>query len=105
MANKYFGAIGFSDTVETSPGVYTENVIERNYYGDVLDRTFRYESDQQVNDNINISNRISIVSDSYIISHTHKIRYIVLWGQKWKIKSAEVKYPRIILSIGDEYNN
>ena len=37
---KFYGKIGYSETNETSPGVWTETIIERNYYGDLL-RNFK----------------------------------------------------------------
>lgn len=103
--NKFYGTIGFAESVETSPGVWTEKIIERKYYGDVLSNTRRLEGAQQVNDNINISNRISIVVDSYVTEHFHSMRYIELFGSKWKVNSIETQFPRLILSIGSLYNN
>lgn len=103
--NKFYGQIGFAETVETSPGVYTEEIVERNYYGDVLSNTRRLDGAQQVNDDLNISNRISIVSDPYIKDNFHNMRYIVFMGTKWKVKIVEVQFPRLILSIGNLYNS
>ena len=35
---KWFGKIGFEgQTVETAPSVFTEEMVEREYYGDVLE--------------------------------------------------------------------
>ena len=35
---KWFGKIGFEgQTVETAPSVFTEETVEREYYGDVLE--------------------------------------------------------------------
>lgn len=28
---KFYGAIGFADTVETEPGIYEERITERSY--------------------------------------------------------------------------
>ena len=33
---KYFGKIGFMETRETAPDVWTEEITEREYSGDVL---------------------------------------------------------------------
>ena len=34
---KFFGKIGFANTEETSPGIWS-GVVERPYYGDVISR-------------------------------------------------------------------
>lgn len=101
---KFYGQIGFSNTVETDPGVWEEQIIERPYYGDLTRNTSRHEQSGGVNDNITINNSISIVADPYATTNFQKMRYVVFLGAKWKINNAEVQYPRILLSIGGEYN-
>ena len=39
MAAKFYGEIGYGETVETSPGVYEDIIVERKYYGDVIRNT------------------------------------------------------------------
>ena len=58
---KFYGAIGYEVTVETSPGVWEEQITERNYYGDVIRNTRRLQSADKINDDINISDRKSVV--------------------------------------------
>lgn len=102
---RYYGVIGFSDgSSETSPGVWDETIVERPYYGDVVRNTRRLQSGEYLNDNITVTNEISIVSDPYALQNFHAIRYIAWMGTKWKVSSVEVQYPRLILSIGDEYH-
>lgn len=101
---KFYGAIGYAETIETRPGVWEEQITERNYYGDLIRNTRRLESSGELNDNININNEISILSDPYAIDHFHTMRYVVFSGTKWKISSVDIKYPRIVLSIGGVYN-
>lgn len=101
---KYYGKIGFVEQVETKPGVWEEVVIEREYYGDVLSVSKRWEKTDHLNDDLTISNRISIVADPYAYSHFHTMRYIELYGAMWLINTVEVKQPRLILSIGGVYN-
>lgn len=102
---KFYGVIGFIDTVEQRAGVWVEEVIERNYYGDVIRDTLRLQSSTHLNDNVNVSNQISIVSDPYANQNFHAMRYIEFMGTRWKITDVEVKHPRLILSIGGLYNN
>lgn len=102
---KFYGEIGYVETIETEPGVWVENIIKRNYYGDLIRNTRSLVSSGNVNDNINISNEISILADPYANEHFHSMRYVELMGAKWKITNVEVKYPRLILTIGGLYNN
>ena len=101
---KFYGAIGYAKTVETMPGVWTEQIIERDYYGDVIRNSRRLQSSDKVNDDINISNQISIVADPYTINNFHSMRYAEFMGAKWKISDVEVQYPRLLLTLGGLYN-
>ena len=101
---KFYGKIGYANTVETKPGVYEEQIVERSYYGDLIRNTRRLQSADQVNDDINISNEISIVADPYATSNVQTMRYAVFMGTKWKISNVEVSYPRLILTLGGVYN-
>lgn len=101
---KWYGEIGFADTVETSPDVFVDRIITRKYRGDLNRNNRRLQSADQLNDNINITNEISIVADPYARDHFHSMRYIEFQGAKWKISSVEVQYPRLILSVGGLYN-
>lgn len=101
---KYYGIIGFADTKETSPGIWQPQIIERAYYGDVIRDNRRWEIGQQINDDFNINNQFSILADPYITRHFRQIKYLVYMGVKWKVTSMEVQYPRLLLSIGGEWN-
>lgn len=101
---KWYGVIGYAETVETEPGVWTEQITERNYYGDLVRNTRKLQSASQVNDNINIANQLSIVADPYANQNFHAMRYAEFMGTKWKITDVEVQYPRLVLSIGGVYN-
>jgi hypothetical protein len=101
---KFYGKIGYSTTEETAPGVWEESVTERSYYGDLIRNTRRYQSTDQVNDDVNISNEISILADPYAYENFHSMKYVEFMGAKWKVTSVEVQYPRLILSVGGVYN-
>lgn len=101
---KFYGEIGFAILTKNSPGVYDEDILERNYYGDILRNSRRLQSTDNVNPNINISNEISIIADPYANENFHAMRYVKFMGTKWKITNVEVNYPRLILTIGDVYN-
>ena len=101
---KFYGEIGFGTSIETSPGVYEDQVTTRNYYGDLIKNTRRLQSSGSVNDDVNISNQISIVADPYANENFYAMRYVNFMGAKWKISDVEVQYPRLILTIGGVYN-
>lgn len=101
---KYYGKIGFAESVESAPGVHVEKIVERNYYGDLVRNSRRLQSANQLNDNINISNEISIVADPYADKNFHMMRYIEFMGTKWKISNVEVQPPRLILTVGGVWN-
>lgn len=106
---KWYGKIGYSETKEKTDsdgkgtGVWVGVITERYYYGDV---TKHYSNRQSsgVNDNINISNSISIVADPYANQNFRNMRYIEFEGARWNITSVEVQYPRLFLTIGGVYN-
>ena len=101
---RFYGTIGYVKTVETEPGMWEEQKTERQYSGELVKNTRRLESSGGVNDNINISNEVSIVADPYAYENFHAMRYIKFMGAKWKISNIEVRYPRLILTIGGVYN-
>lgn len=101
---RFYGTIGYVKTVETEPGMWEEQKTERQYSGELVKNTRRLESSGGVNDNINISNEVSIVADPYAYENFHAMRYIKFMGAKWKINNIEVRYPRLILTIGGVYN-
>lgn len=102
---KYYGMIGFETTEETAPGVYREIITERPYYGDLTRNTRRLENvSDQLNNSINISNEISIISDPYAMQNFYTIRYVEFRDVKWKVTNVEVQFPRLILSLGGIYN-
>lgn len=101
---KFFGIIGYEITVETEPGVYEEKIVENQYYGDVIKNTRRLQESGNVNSDITISNRFSIIADPFANNNFHAMRYVEFMGTKWKIADVDVQYPRLILSIGGIYN-
>lgn len=101
---KFFGKIGYGVTDEVRPGVWDTTIVEREYFGDLIRNTRRLESASQVNDNIQISNEISIVADPYARENFHAMRYVEFMGAKWRVTSVEVQYPRLILTVGGVWN-
>lgn len=103
--SKYYGVIGYAELIEKSPDVWVEEITERSYSGDLTRNQRKWESGEGLNDNLNIDNVISILADPYAYQNFHKIRYITFMGSKWKIRSVDVQYPRLHLTIGGVYND
>lgn len=102
---KFYGVVGYTETIETRPGVWEPKVTERAYYGDVLKNTRRLQSGESVNDNIVVTNNISIVADAYALQHFYSISYIEWMGAKWKVSEVDaLNMPRLILTLGGLYN-
>ncbi len=101
---KFSGKIGYANTVETAPGVWSETITEYTYYGDVLRNNKRWEKGEGLNDNLTISNQFSIIGDWPDYSNFAFMRYITWMNAKWKITSVEFQRPRLIVTVGGIYN-
>lgn len=103
---KFYGKIGYGFTAETVPGVWEETDIEKDIVGDWLRNTRQLVDSNKVNQNITVNNIISIVADPFTREHFHYIKYILdgISGVKWRVTNVEVQFPRLLLTLGGEYN-
>jgi hypothetical protein len=101
---KFFGPIGYVESVEDKPGVWKDRVTEKTYAGDVLRNIGKIREGTTLNDNLTVDNRLSIVADPFASQNFQSMRYIKWMGAYWKIDSVEVQSPRLILTIGGVYN-
>ena len=101
---KFYGIIGYGVTTETAPGVWTEVIKEYSYSGDVLRNTRRWQTGENLNDNLVINNSLSIVADSFAYENFMFIKYVKWMGASWKVTNVEVQRPRLLLTIGGVYN-
>ena len=103
---KFYGTVGFIVPTETSRGVFIEKRYERKYRGEITRIYSRWNTNpDQINDDLTISNQISILADPFAYENFSAIKYVELGGALWKVTSVEVAYPRLNLSIGGVYNN
>lgn len=102
--SKFYGKVGYVETVDDGYGVYKEVAIERKYYGDVTRNTTRWEKAIGLNDDMNINIVVSIVADPYAYEHFSHIRYVEWRGTLWKVSSIDEQRPRLILTLGGVYN-
>ena len=101
---KSCGVIGYAVTKEAEPGIWEEQIVEVEYFGDVIRNSRRFSGSAKVNDDINVSNQISIIADPFANNNFHAMKYVVFMGAKWKISEVTVQYPRLVLTIGGLYN-
>ncbi len=102
---RWFGKVGYGKNVETVPGVWEYQITERTYSGDLTRHVSRWSpSSVSTNDDLDINNQISIVADPFAYDNFNSMLYAEFMGVKWKINSIEVQHPRLILTIGGEYN-
>lgn len=106
---KFYGEVGYLVTQEKiidgrGSGIWEETFIKKNYYGDITSAYSRWQPNNEINDNIVPTNQISIVADPFAVENFMYIKYVVCYGQKWKVEKAEVQRPRILLMLGGLYN-
>lgn len=101
---KYYGRIGFATPVnDEKPGVTFDEIIERSYFGELTRNAKRVQVGDTINDDLSLSNQISLLLDPYLEKNFYNIRYLAYMGAKWKVTKVEVRYPRIIIDIGGLY--
>lgn len=104
---RFSGKIGFVITHEKpdDPGIWITETVEYQYFGDVNRSSRRWSpSSEQINDNLNISNQLSIVADTFLYDNFSCMKYVVYMGARWKITNVEITRPRMTITIGGLYN-
>lgn len=104
--SKWFGYIGYSVTKESeeSPGVWIDNIIEKPYMGDILRLNSDWRNSQNVNDDLTLSHKISIVAEPFAKNNFSQMKYVKIFNNYLKITSVEIQYPRIIITVGEVWN-
>jgi len=102
---KWHGKLGFEiQNVEVRPGVYEPVIKEENFSGDILETDSRWQLTDNKNDNLNITNRISIILDPSTCHDFSTLKYASFMGSLWKVENVQIKYPRVIFSLGGVWN-
>lgn len=104
---KFHGRVGYCWTEEGTgdrEGIEEERAEEFEYYGDVLSNNRRFDQGASIIDDVNITNRISIMADAFAWDHIFALKYIEWMGKKWKVTNVEIARPRLILQIGGVWN-
>lgn len=103
---RFYGAIGYAESVEkpVGSGVWVDDITEYYYTGNVIRNSRRMDPGEQLNDDIAVVNRISIIANQFANQHFYKIKYLEWMGVRWTVTSVDVQPPRLILSLGSVYN-
>lgn len=104
---RFAGMVGYGFPEEDPPGsgIFVDKVVEKSYKGDVVRNTRRLQpGSDSVNDDISMSNSISILPDRYAVEHFAQIKYVIWRGVLWTVPDVEYRAPRLILSLGGVYN-
>ena len=102
--SKWYGKIGYAISAETEPGIWENTIVERNYFGDMISDRRKRQNSGEVNDNINLSNVISIIAEPFAYQNCSNMAYVEIMGSKWKITDIEIQSPRLLLTVGGVYN-
>lgn len=100
---RFAGKVGFVTYTETSPGVWEEVTTEKQYYGDLLRNTRRYEG-TNMNKDLTINNEVSILCDAYAYANFPYCKYVTLNGVKWTVTNITIDRPRMQLTLGGIYH-
>ena len=102
---KWYGKVGYVKHVQTAPSVWTDEETIKEYYGDTYRISHQWATNSDsTNDDFTANHQISIIADQYACSNCHFIRWVEFMGARWKVKSFEVKPPRLVLTIGGVWN-
>lgn len=103
---KYYGMIGYGVEREREPhsGIWEKTIVERAHKGELIRNSRRIQNGENVNDNITISNEITIIADPYALQNYMNIVYAEVRGARWKVNYVEVQHPRLRLTLGGVYN-
>ena len=103
--NRWYGKIGFGATVEIRKGVWKPQIVERRYYGDILEFSKRLQAQQNsTNDDLTMNVQLSVMADNYITSNVSTIRYVEFMGTLWEVNNITPSSPRLVLTLGGAYN-
>ena len=100
---KWYGEIGFKEEVEVEPGVWEPKIVKYQYFGDILNLSWREQQADKINADLHVTNKLSIVADQQLQSNFHKIAYVTFGGAKWTVGGVTVERPRLILDLGSLY--
>lgn len=103
---KFAGMVGFELYSEDVPGVFKATIVEKFYRGNMEQEVRRlYPSDDTINRDVNIDNRVKIVADPFATENYQQIKFVEHMGACWLVKTVDIRnYPSMLLYLGGVYN-
>lgn len=101
---RFYGIIGYGESVETAPGVWQDIIVEYPYFGDIERNARTLLEADKINDDLTLGNTVRVVADAYATEHFHAIKYVQWSGARWTVTDVEVQSPRLLLRLGGVYN-
>ena len=101
---RFHGMVGYAETYESAPDVFSERIIEYPYYGDIKQDLRKNQPTDQLNDSIIQQNLVEILGDKYAFDHYYAMRYVLFNDVRWEVGYVEVRYPRLWIRFGKVYN-
>jgi len=99
--------VGYGEDKETRPnsGVAVLVITERKLRGEVIRNTKQNADGVYLNNDLTVSNSISVVADAYATEHFFAIRYVLMNGVRWTVIDVDASQPpRLVLRLGGVYN-
>lgn len=100
---KFYGNIGYGLQTEIAPDVWDDVITERPYFGDVERPARRLAEGTEINNDLTVTNSISIVADGFAHEHIFAMRYVEWLGERWIVTNVSVQRPRLVLNLGGVY--
>lgn len=102
---RYHGKVGFLIPIDNQEtGIVEDKVVEKTFFGRVLEHSRRWVSSDMVTDDLQLGNQIAITASDYAFKHASAICYCSYMGQLWSVTGIRIKHPEIILTLGGVYN-
>jgi hypothetical protein len=101
---RFFGKVGYGVAGESENGVWSDQITEKEYYGDVVQNSRRLVADEHLNQELAVEVSISILADAFANEHFHAIKYVEWQGALWSVSTVKPERPRLVLRLGGVYN-
>lgn len=101
---RFFGEVGFGVPQEIRPGVWEDQITERQYYGTEVTNTRYVSVGNSILGEARYQTTISIMADAEAFEKYTAIKYIRWAGTLWTVSSVKTQRPRLLLMLGEVYH-
>lgn len=101
---RFFDKVGFAPTSTFVDGVWSGDITERAYKGELLEASRSLQPSDKVEDDIRLQNRVRIVGDAFALENFANIRYVLWRGTRWTVGTVTVTRPELLLTLGGVYD-